>query len=121
MKLFFLLFTILSKNLYAGEECNLTRAYKDAKYDTYTTIKRPYEQCKNSMKEAYYWKAVAACKKDIDNNKPGTSCGQLVDNGTYPSDKIDISHCKAFKWDPSDIKKHLDNLVNSGSLTKCKD
>ena len=107
-------------NLYAGEECVLSKAYKDARYETYINIKKPYEQCKNSMKEAYYWKAVAICKDENKNKKTGISCGQLVDNGTFASEAIDVSHCKAFKWDPADITTYLDNKVKAGDLIKCK-
>ena len=116
-----LLFTLLyASNLYASETCKLTKAYKDARYDTYENIKKPYEQCKNSMKEAYYWKAVAKCKTDIANNKSGISCGQLVDSGAYATDKFELSHCETFKWLPSDIENHLSQLIEAGSLVKCK-
>lgn len=112
--------SITSNSLYAGGECKLSKAYKDARYDAYSKIKKPYDQCKNTMKEAYYWKAVAACKNTNDNKTAGISCGQLVDNGTYPSEAIDISHCNAFKWNPSDITAYLNDRVKSGNLIMCK-
>ena len=106
---------------YASESCQLTKAYKDARYDTYTKISKPYNQCKNTMKEAYYWKAVAHCKLSLENNKNKTSCGQQVDSGNYPAEKIDLSHCETFKWKQEDITNYLDQLVNAGTLLMCKE
>ena len=120
MKIMLLFILLYTTNLYASDTCKFTKAYKDARYDTYENIKKPYKQCKNSMKEAYYWKAVAKCKTDENNSKAGISCGQLVDTGTYGTDKYELSHCETFKWDPSDIEEHLARLIDSGTLVKCK-
>ena len=107
--------------LFASEECTLTKAYKDARYDTYIKISKPYNQCKNTMKEAYYWKAVSSCKTSPKANKTDMGCGQQVDNGSYPTRRIDLSHCEIFKWKQTDITNHLDHLVKAGTLIMCKE
>ncbi len=103
---------------FASNDCKLTKAYKDARYDTYERIKAPYNKCKNTMKEAFYWKAVAECK--MNSIKTNISCGQQVDNGSYATEDIDISHCETFKWKPEDIENYLKQRVESGDLIKCK-
>lgn len=120
-KLLFLVFLFNTQTIFASEDCRLTKAYKDARYDTYIKISKPYKQCKNTMKEAYYWKAVSQCKTGLKVSKTGMSCGQLVDNGSYPTERIDLAHCEVFKWKESDIANHLDQLVKASTLIMCKE
>ena len=108
MKYCFLLIALVFNDTLASDECTITKAYMDTKIEAFKAIREPYNNCRDSMIEAYYWKAVAKCVSEGKGKNIGGGCSHLVSSGSYPREKYDMSHCDIFKWDKSDDSCSLD-------------
>ncbi len=78
----------------------MTEEYKEARKNIYFEAKKvhdSYNECRDSIQSAYYWKAVAACAKEGLGKNIGGGCGHLVSYGNYPMEQPDKSHCDVFK------------------------
>ncbi|NRA85476.1 MAG: hypothetical protein HRU22_17390 [Gammaproteobacteria bacterium] len=110
-------------HLFASEECVLTEEYKAARKEVYfkaREILEPYHDCKDSMNEAYHWKAVAACTKQGLGKNIGGGCGHLVNYGAFPMEKVDVSHCEIFKIPIEVVQDYRKELKLQIDVQKCK-
>ena len=115
---------LLSPDLLANDECELTDEYKAARSQAYSYVKgsdSPYYKCHYTMSEAYFWKAVAKCVSENKKQNIGSDCSRLVSSGQYPVEEADTLHCEVFK--PANPKEEflemLDYLVSVKNIKKC--
>ena len=111
---------MIFNNTLASDECAITKAYKDARIEVFKAIREPYNNCRDSMREAYYWKAVAKCVSEGKGKNIGGGCGHLVSSGSYRTEKYDMSHCDIFKWDKSDFNNYFEHLIETREIEKCE-
>ncbi|MCG7530757.1 hypothetical protein MHM98_05225 [Psychrobium sp. MM17-31] len=120
----YLILSLLFSSLtFASEECILTESYKDARKQVYIKsreILKPYLDCKKSMKEAFHWKAVAACTKQGLGKNIGGGCSHLVNYGSFPMKEVDVSHCEVFKLPIETVKAYREELKQQIDVPKCK-
>ena len=124
MKLLVTTVLLVSFTTHGNETCSVTEEYGEARLKAFSQamekVHYSYNTCSDSMHAAYYWKAIAMCRQEGLGQNIGGGCAHLVGNGSYPSEKIDISHCEIFRASPEVEKQYFEELLNKITVQKCK-
>ena len=107
-------------NSLANEECALTKdESRELRKEARDAVIGPYRDCKDSINEAFYWKAVAECVSAGKGENIGGGCGHMVSYGQYPTELYTDKHCDIFKRETTDIKLYFELLVKEKTTEKC--
>ncbi|PWK53323.1 hypothetical protein [Pleionea mediterranea] len=125
MKLLIAVSWAFAMNIVYAQECEYTKEYSNLVEDVKESLigsKSEYFKCKESIRVANYWKAIANCTKQGRGNSVAGGCYHIVGNSTEKNE-ISNKHCDALK--PIDFEstmyfniKHQQRKYN---IKKCKD
>jgi len=124
LKLVVFIAIFLSSNLLASESCELTKDYNKARVEAYRAIRgseNPYSKCKDTMREAHYWKAVSKCKVEGRGKIVGGGC-QHVEGYQNSHTEVDVSHCEVLKpkeW-KEEVQAYFEFIIESRNIAKCR-
>lgn len=99
--------------------CKITSEYAELREQAAETLKKPYDQCLSSAKNAKYWKAVSNCLVDA-KSETTTECEKLVAHAQYPAEYVSTEHCEILKPSFEQFKSLLNELREQSSVKKCE-
>lgn len=126
MKFILLYIALFSSVTLASESCELTDNYKAARSEAMRAVRgseSAHYKCINSVREAHYWKAVAACEVEGKGEGIGGGCQHISGYSfSHNHKESDVSHCEVLKHrDPKKVfEMWLDDIVRTRNIVKCK-